>query len=85
MSTTMIQCGDHRQAPASMVCIHLAEGKSRHWRGYMVDGNDIPEAWLCPECDPHPWDLGLGNWVLVCMHCIRRMQKKTGAKVQIHG
>ena len=43
MATTMITCGDHKQAPASMVCIHLAQGLSNHWHGAMVDGNEVAE------------------------------------------
>jgi len=84
MATTMITCGDHKQAPASMVCIHLVTGESKHWHGAMVEGNDVAEDWLCPECEPHPWDLGLKDWRLICMHCIRRMQEETGATVTIH-
>jgi hypothetical protein len=84
MATTMITCGDHKQAPASTVCIHLAQGLSNHWHGAMVDGNEVAEDWLCPECQPHPWDLGLADWVLLCMHCIRQMQKETRAIVTIH-
>jgi len=84
MGTTMITCRDHKRAPATLVCIHLARGMSRHWHGYLAPGSEIPEGWVCPECEPHPWDLGLFDWELWCMHCIRRVQEATGAIVTIH-
>jgi hypothetical protein len=83
MATTMIRCGDHKRAPATLVCIHLAKGLSRRWHAVMVDGSEIPERWVCPECEPHPWDLQLADWELWCMHCIRRVQKATRAKVTV--
>ena len=83
MAMTMIKCGDHKRAPATLVCLHLLNGTSNHWHAVLVDGSEIPEGWVCPECKPHPWDLRLADWRLLCMHCIRRMQKARKAKVTI--
>lgn len=83
MATTLIRCGDHKLAPATLVCMHLADGLSRNWYAVMVDDSDIPEEWVCPQCKPHPWDLGVADWRLICMHCIRELQSAPGTKVRI--
>jgi hypothetical protein len=83
MATTMITCGDHQRAPATLVCVHLAEGLSKNWYAMTVDGSEIPEGWVCPECEPHSWDIRLDGWRLMCMHCIRRLQAVPGSKVTI--
>ena len=82
-TTTMVRCGNHGLVPATLVCKHLAKGLSRRWHAVLVDGSEIPEGWVCPECEPHPWDLQLADWELWCMHCIRRVQKATRAKVTV--
>ena len=67
-----------------MVCVHLAEGLPQSWHGHFVPHNETAEAWLCPECDPHPWDIDLDGWALMCMHCIRELQAAPGTTVTIH-
>ncbi len=84
MGTMMIECGDHGRAPASAVCIHLARGTSNRWHGTLLEGEEVPGDWLCPECEPHPWDLGLRDIEMWCMHCVRRIQEERGATVTIH-
>ena len=74
----LIQCGDHKWAPWSIVCVHLLEGSSRTWRRLTNPDPEVDYDWFCPEClkrvDEDPDDIS--NLHAVCMHCVRRLRRR---------
>ena len=69
---SLITCGDHRQAPACIVCRHISEGTALE----AVKTPALPgeqSDYLCPVCAEHPWNLGIDDIVAVCIHCVREL------------
>ena len=69
----LIKCGDHRYAPAVIVCRHLCDGTSTVWCPVDSDDPEIDHDWLCPECFERFAVLDVEDLVAVCMHCARRL------------
>lgn len=71
----LIRCGDHKYAPWSVVCVHLATGASDQWRRIPgEDGNQ--DDWLCPGCEARGLDnLKVESLKAICIHCVRQMQQ----------
>jgi hypothetical protein len=73
----LIQCGDHKLAPWSVVCIHLLNGSSEDWQRLPgEDGNQ--DDWLCPVCAAKGAEhVPVEELKAVCIHCVREMQARS--------
>lgn len=72
----VIQCGDHRYAPYSLVCIHLRDGQSNDWCPVEVtDSREVESDWVCESCrDLHRQNIDITNHLqIVCINCLREM------------
>ncbi len=80
MKTQLIQCGDHKFAPWSVVCIHLIEGTSKEWTPVQVEGGtEVENDWMCPDC-VSKMEAGDTDMVPllrpICIHCVRKLRRK---------
>ena len=71
---SLIKCGDHKYAPAVIVCVHLFDGTSHEWCRCEVEGGEESD-WLCPECRERLPDVDPEDLKAVCMHCARKRRK----------
>ena len=69
----LIKCGDHDHAPAAVICVHLATGKSKEWCRVTVPDQEVDD-WLCPECFSRIEMLGADDLRGVCIHCIDKLR-----------
>jgi hypothetical protein len=70
---TMVQCGDHGQAPGGIVCHHLVSGQSRGWLSACT-GPGSEHDWICPDCAERIKEVTKDELRLVCVHCIRALR-----------
>lgn len=81
MNTNLIQCGDHKMAPWSVVCIHLIQSESNEWIPIESTSPEVDYDWTCPECVPEPnKEINIENLRPVCIHCVRKLRKELDPK-----
>lgn len=81
----LIQCGDHKWAPWSIVCTHLCTGQSREWVPVESSFKEVDYDWVCPECDAIMQAGGeppLEVLHVVCIHCVRALRARLDPKFQ---
>lgn len=76
----LIECGDHSYAPAVIICTHLMEGESHSWCPIDSTDPEIEHDWLCPTCLKHIPFIDADDLVVVCMHCARRLKRRSDRK-----
>jgi hypothetical protein len=75
----LIQCGDHKWAPCSIVCKCLADNPARKdWNPVEPAVPGDPLDWACNECVKHLDKPDLDRLALVCMHCVKRLRHRAG-------
>jgi hypothetical protein len=83
---TMVRCGDHKWAPARVVCVHPANGTSTDWRpvnevdrakGGRGFGPRCEHDYLCPACAERFPHLSVDDLATLCMHCVRKLRALT--------
>ncbi len=71
----LIQCGDHKWAPWSIVCTHLVDGTSKDAVALHSSNPEVDYDWLCRECYDVRSDfdklMAEDKLKAVCMHCTR--------------
>jgi hypothetical protein len=73
----LIQCGDHKMAPWSVVCIHLLDGISEEWLRQPGEDGD-QDDWLCPSCAAKGAEqVPVEELKAVCIHCVRELQARS--------
>jgi hypothetical protein len=82
----LIQCGDHKWAPWSIVCTHLVSGDSREWVPVPSTNPEVEYDWLCPDCvrthedvvggDNDAEDELLPKLKAICIHCVRELRRQ---------
>ena len=70
----LIQCGDHKYAPAVVLCVHLCDVRSSEWCPIPSGEPEVEHDWLCPECLARMDDLSVDDLRTVCIHCVRELQ-----------
>lgn len=71
-----IKCGDHKQAPWAVVCVHLLEGTSREWISIRSTHPEVEFDWACPKCLPkEDVSLVFDDLRPICIHCVQRLRK----------
>ncbi len=70
----LIECGDRKQAPGVIVCVHLFDGTSHEWCRLPSDDGEVDD-WVCPACFERLPELGVDDLRLVCMHCARALRE----------
>lgn len=69
----MVQCGDHKWAPAAIVCVHLVKGKSKEF--HTLEGEGCEYDRVCTECLKKLPDISPDDLMCLCMHCIRQIEE----------
>ncbi len=69
----MVRCADHKDAPAGIVCVHLASGTATEWVS-AATGPDSEYDCMCVDCAKHVERLTADDLLLMCMHCIRKVK-----------
>ncbi len=81
MKSDLIQCGDHKWAPWSIVCIHLIDGHCREWVALESSSDETDHDWVCPDCadamaECEPSKEIVANLRPVCIHCVRQLRRQ---------
>lgn len=86
VNTNLIQCHGG-WVPWSIVCKHLATGKSKVWIPIRSNNPEVDHDWVCPSCetlfDLHDWQFSeelCELLVPVCIHCVRDLRKTNDPK-----
>jgi len=75
----LIQCGDHKWAPWSVVCKCLADNADR--KDWNPLHSKIPGAtydWACDDCVQTLDKPDLDKLAAVCIHCVKRLRRRAG-------
>jgi hypothetical protein len=74
MNTQLIQCGDHKWAPWSLVCVHLVNRESHEWCPVPNPDPEVDHDWLCPQCFEKYPDVDVEVVRCICIHCVRELR-----------
>lgn len=76
-----IRCGNHEEAPWSIVCIHLVLGQNKEWMPVESDHPEVEFDWFCPSCkdDFKKGDPDLNLLRPICIHCVRHLRERYDA------
>jgi hypothetical protein len=74
----LVQCSDHKYAPAVIVCRHLYSGESSTWCPVSSGDPEVDHDWLCPACHLRYPYLEVEDLRCVCLNCARRLRRSAG-------
>lgn len=74
MNENLIECGDHKWAPFSVLCVHLISGDSNEWVPIDSQSPEVDFDWLCPACADTIENPNLEDLKVVCIHCVRKLR-----------